>query len=185
MKRISCKSGSFIRRAFTLVELLVSISIVGILLSLTLTGIGSSREAARRVQCSNNLRQQALALHSFHVTYNSLPLGNDRINGREQSWQSAILSQIEQNGIADQWDRKAAWNDPVRNLALANSIVPIRSISRKSLTEPARRPSSPKQAIACRNPGECVPAMVVKMSAQILSINQFTKFAWFSISVKR
>ena len=124
LKRISRKNDFLIRRAFTLVELLVSISIVGILLSLTLTGIGSSREAARRVQCSNNLRQQALALHSFHVTYNSLPLGNDLINGREQSWQAAILSQIEQNGIADQWDRKAVWNDPVRNLGLADSVVP-------------------------------------------------------------
>lgn len=109
---------------FTLVELLVSMSIVGILLSLALTGIGTSREAARRMQCSNNLRQQSLALHSFHVTHNSLPLGNDRQGGREHSWLSAILSQLEQAGIAEQWNRKVAWNDPASNLAVANSVVP-------------------------------------------------------------
>ena len=110
--------------AFTLVELLVGISIIGVLMSLTLNGVQAARESARRVQCSNNLKQQALALHSFHSTFNTLPLGNDRQFGREQAWSSAILSQIEQTAIAEQWDRKVAWNDSARNLSLSTSVIP-------------------------------------------------------------
>ncbi len=110
--------------AFTLVELLVVISIIGVLLSLTLNGVQAARESARRVQCSNNIKQQAIALHAFHTTFNTLPLGNDRVAGREQAWSSAILSQIEQNAIAEQWDRTVAWNDPARNLALSTSVIP-------------------------------------------------------------
>jgi len=110
--------------AFTLIELLVVISIVGSLLALLLSGVASSREAARRVWCANNLRQQALALHAFHSVFKSLPLGNDRLGGREQPWSSAILSQLEQAGIADVWDRKTAWDDPKNNLALSTSVIP-------------------------------------------------------------
>jgi prepilin-type N-terminal cleavage/methylation domain-containing protein len=109
---------------FTLVELLVVMSIIGVLLSLTLNGVQSARESARRVQCSNNLKQQALALHSFHTTFDKLPLGNDRENSRNQAWSSAILTQLEQTAIAGQYDRKVAWNDPARNAALAKTIIP-------------------------------------------------------------
>jgi prepilin-type N-terminal cleavage/methylation domain-containing protein len=110
--------------AFTLVELLVVIAIIGVLVSLTLNGVQAARESARRVQCSNHLKQQALALHSFHTTFNTLPLGNDRTGGREQAWSSAILAQLEQTALAEQWDRRVAWNDPVRNLALSTTVIP-------------------------------------------------------------
>ncbi len=110
--------------AFTLVELLVVISIIGVLLSFTLNGVQAARESARRVQCSNNLKQQAIALHSFQTTFNALPLGNDRVDGREQAWSSAILSQIEQTAIAEQWNRTIPWNDAARNLALSSSVIP-------------------------------------------------------------
>ncbi|TWU48063.1 DUF1559 domain-containing protein [Rubripirellula reticaptiva] len=111
--------------AFTLVELLVVISIIGILMGLTLNGVQAARESARKVHCSGNLRQQALALHNFHVTHKTLPLGNDRLNYRDHSWASAILSQIEQNAIADQWDFSVPWNHALRNAELAKKSIPL------------------------------------------------------------
>jgi prepilin-type N-terminal cleavage/methylation domain-containing protein/prepilin-type processing-associated H-X9-DG protein len=90
--------------AFTLVELLVVITIIGILIALLLPAVQAAREAARRMQCTNNLKQLALAMHNYHSNHKSLPAGaycaKDTIYGGH-AWIEGLLPYIEQQGVYD------------------------------------------------------------------------------------
>jgi len=93
---------SHVRRAFTLVELLVVIAIIGILVALLLPAIQAAREAARRTQCVNNLKQIGVALHNFHDTYKKFPVGQTDDDGDNISFRAYLLPFIEQQSLWDQ-----------------------------------------------------------------------------------
>lgn len=113
-------------QGFTLVELLVVIAIIGILIALLLPAVQAAREAARRSQCTNNLKQVGLAMHNYHDTYKAFPAGwiYNRTNGRaEWGWNVAIMPFMEQKTFYDQLNpgvnRLSAWAvDPAPSTAI-------------------------------------------------------------------
>ena len=91
-----------VRQAFTLVELLVVIAIIGILVGLLLPAVQAAREAARRMQCSNNLKQWGLAMHNHHSAFNKLPHGSQ--NTRRRTFVVTLWPYMEQNALATSYD---------------------------------------------------------------------------------
>ena len=86
------------RRGFTLIELLVVIAIIAILIALLLPAVQQAREAARRTQCRNNLKQIGLALHNYHDTHRVLPPGGVS-SGNNLSWHVMILPMLDQGPL--------------------------------------------------------------------------------------
>jgi len=100
MRRASSRPG------FTLIELLVVIAIIAVLIALLLPAVQQAREAARRTQCKNNLKNIGLALHNYHDTYLLFPMANvvridapDNLRGDGWTWHSRILPQLEQSPL--------------------------------------------------------------------------------------
>ncbi len=92
------------RAGFTLVELLVVIAIIGILIALLLPAVQAACEAARRSQCTNNLKQIGLALHIFENTHKAFPSSFGGSQGTDWSAQARILPYLEQVAIHDAID---------------------------------------------------------------------------------
>lgn len=106
------------RKAFTLVELLVVIAIIGILIGMLLPAVQQVREAARRINCSNNIRQMGLALMNYESSFGSLPPGwttFDVATPVEEpgwGWSAVILPYMEGQNIQDRIDFDIAIDDP-------------------------------------------------------------------------
>lgn len=115
------------QRGFTLVELLVVIAIIGILVGLLLPAVQAAREAARRMSCSNNMKQIVLSLHNYHDTYNSFPSQAVYGPGKapytlpyHHTWLEAILPYMEQAPLYNATNRSL----PVFGQAIVSARVP-------------------------------------------------------------
>ncbi|WP_165248849.1 DUF1559 domain-containing protein [Paludisphaera soli] len=119
-----------IGRAFTLIELLVAIAIIGVLIALLLPAVQSAREAGRRVQCSNNLKQIGLALHHYASAHGVFPPGrvNSHVAGRGNTWgtYSQLLPQLDLSPVANAFNFDLAPDlDPANTTAGAVFIAPF------------------------------------------------------------
>ncbi|PHS18997.1 MAG: hypothetical protein COA78_01135 [Blastopirellula sp.] len=116
------------KQGFTLVELLVVIAIIGILIALLLPAVQQAREAARRIQCTNKLKQLALATHNYHDTYNSFPpggitAGKNCCGGRNAAnWALLILPQIEEGNLHSQYNFSLFNESPENNLVVQTNV---------------------------------------------------------------
>ena len=121
----------FAARGFTLIELLVVIAIIAILIALLLPAVQQAREAARRTQCRNNLKQLGLALHNYHDVHRSFPSGWICVDGGQHSahdglngagWGAMILPYMDQSPLYETFNSNLAIHDPA-NIVFHTSIL--------------------------------------------------------------
>ncbi|WP_254509962.1 DUF1559 domain-containing protein [Anatilimnocola floriformis] len=108
------------RRGFTLVELLVVIAIIGVLVALLLPAVQAAREAARRTQCSNSIRQIALAFHNYNDTNLCLPMARAG-SSPKFGHLFALLPYLEQGNLVSKFNMVPAGNADPSNQALSNT----------------------------------------------------------------
>ena len=117
------------KSGFSLIELLVSIAIIGILISFLLPAVQESREVARRIQCASNLKQLALAAHSFHTAQGEFPAGLEQFRAssspryRGTSVFTFLLPHLERGQILADWDYESPLNNTYGGTAARAATV--------------------------------------------------------------
>jgi prepilin-type N-terminal cleavage/methylation domain-containing protein len=140
------------RSGFTLIELLVVIAVIGVLVALLLPAVQEAREAARRIQCTNNLKQVGLALHSYHsangvfaIGYVAWPNADTNVTSPGWGWASALLPMLDQRPLYNATNLglpiEDATNSTTRTTALAVFVCPTdRSTGLFTMTDVNNQP---------------------------------------------
>jgi len=135
-------------RGFTLIELLVVIAIIAILIALLLPAVQQAREAARRTQCKNNLKQLGLAMHNYHDVHNKFPVG--AYNCCWGTWQVAILPYIEQTAYFELYENSGG-NDSTGPRYGASPNTQVTTQRFAALSCPSDFDNRPFSNITCHN----------------------------------
>jgi prepilin-type N-terminal cleavage/methylation domain-containing protein len=138
------------RRGFTLIELLVVIAIIAVLIALLLPAVQQAREAARRTQCRNNLKQIGLALHNYADTNRVFPMAfSDSVWGNAETvggwaWSAAILPYIDQGNLFSKFD----FGSTPYSIAINQVLIatPLTAFSCPSDIKPSVAPNNPGNA---------------------------------------
>lgn len=118
------------RHGFTVIELLVSTTVIGVLISLLLPAVQTAREAARQTQCRNNMRQVGLALHNFESTYKMFPASGwtktsiANPAGRFVGWRASLMPYLEQSNVFHSYDFDEDWWHST-NLRAGTIAIPV------------------------------------------------------------
>lgn len=143
------------KRGFTLIELLVVIAIIAILIALLLPAVQQAREAARRSQCKNNLKQIGLAVHNYHDVHGTYPPGNVSCNQigtcnysyggpHYTTWTIAILPFLDQAPLYNKYDQELPndSNSATNNRDVAQTFLPVYACPSDLRTDTLDRPES-------------------------------------------
>ncbi|HVT29302.1 MAG TPA: DUF1559 domain-containing protein [Lacipirellulaceae bacterium] len=121
----------FRQRGFTLVELLVVIAIIGILVALLLPAIQAAREAARRTECQNNLKQIGVAIQSHHDAHKAFPMGRNQWDQKAVSWAFFLLPYLEETTLYNSWNPNAVVTDKSNDATMRTPIETYACPSRR------------------------------------------------------
>lgn len=142
-----CRSA---KRGFTLIELLVVIAIIAVLIALLLPAVQQAREAARRSQCRNNLKQIGLAMQNYHDNCKSLPVG--QFSCCWGTWVVEVLPYIDQTPLFKKWVSRNMYDSPTGGFRYSDAPNrPVVSTRLGAMTCPSDRPNTPIATITSHN----------------------------------
>jgi prepilin-type N-terminal cleavage/methylation domain-containing protein len=141
------------RRAFTLIELLAVIAIIGVLVALLLPAVQAAREAARRIQCTNNLKQIGLAMSGYHEAMGTLPPGMKGWGWG--TWQMFVLPYVEQQPLFNAYNQLGDSRNDVMTSGLLGYMGPanltVTQTRINTLTCPSDYPNAPRGGVTSHN----------------------------------